>query len=213
MAFQASKPDLFLAKAIAQEDILGNFQAYQTAWQYDHTVLDAANNGWHNKTSLTINDEITSIPANDIALYATSNANAPHTGYLAVKRGDPAQEYVVRSYITPDNLNTAYRTFSGLMIKSYIRKSINTNGGTVVLTIAQQQQTNIPVFTEIYGIFPTVLNDQNGTDSNADVLVTGWSVTPNSETINLRIWRRNLNGTAGTDRPPVLVNFLLIGKG
>lgn len=213
MAYQASKPELFPPKSIAQGEILNNFQAYQTAWQYDHTVLDSVHNGWHNKTSLTIKDNVPELTINDMVLYATSNINAPHTGYLAIKRGDPAEEYVVRSYITPDNLASAFRTFSGLLVKSYIRQSVNTTEGSVALHIAQAAIPNIPIFTDIYMIVPTVLNDTNGTDSNADVLVTGWSLTSTVETINIRIWRRNLNGTAGTDHPPVLINFLLIGRG
>lgn len=213
MAYQPSKPDFFIAKSIAQGDILGNFQAYEAAWQYDHTDLDSANNGWHNKVSLTPTDEIPELISSDIALYATAPQNQTQTGYLAVKRGSPVEEYTVRSYIAQNQQQSAWRTFSGLLVKQYVRRSINTNGGDVILNITQAVLGNVPIFTDIYTILPTVLNDNNGTDSNADVLVTGWSLTPTVETINLRIWRRNLNGTEGTDHPPVLINLLMIGKG
>lgn len=205
MAYQPSKPALTIPQLIAQQDILDNFVSYQNAWEWDHTSIDnATHNGWHNKVSLYTMNNIPNINASDIGLYINDEGN------ITIKRGNPIEEYAIRQWFNLALTIVSWRTFSGLLIKSFIRISINTQDGTYALPLPQSQ--GIPLFSTIYSVLPTVLNDINGTDSNADVLVTGWTITPAQETINIRIWRRNLATIEGTDHPPILINLLVIGK-
>lgn len=210
MPYQASKPDLFLSKSLGQEDILGNFQAFNIAWNWDHTPFDSAHNGWHEKTSLAIPNTLPQLPTDNIVL-SLAAGDFTYDPRLLIKRGDPAEEYSIRRWVSTDGKTWAWRTFSNILVKSSVRISINSTNGDYEFILPQIQEA--PLFTDIYFIQPSVLNSIPGTDSNADVLVTGWTISATQEKINLRIWRRNLNGTAGTDRPPILVNFLLIGKG
>jgi hypothetical protein len=216
MAYQPSKPSSRISYQQGQVDVQGNFEQYKTAWDFDHYTFGNAQQGNHKKITLYPLDEAPTIGTSDIALYCRANTLNSQQGFrtLAIKRGSDGviSQFNFFAYQVEDDLTNAGWSLlpSGILIKWQSFEAINTNEGTFAFIFDRSPRQ--VQFTDIYAVFASPARNE-GVDANVIINVDSWTVTSVAETVNLRLWRRNLPSTPGTDRGAFNVNVFAIGKG
>lgn len=217
MAYTASKPDVFISKAQSQIDIQQNFEAYKTAWDFDHYTFGDASQGKHKKVTMWPQSPRGSTPivdTNDIGLFVRFPSTGSLRSEMGVKRGSNSDVYSFSRYskIITSTYEKSLSIImpSGLLLKTQSFENIPAE--TTSYSFVFKNETSARKFTAIYAVFVSIVNNAQA-DINVVAYVDSWTITPTAETVVIKFWRRNLDGTEGTDRGAFGVNISAIGKG
>lgn len=182
MAYTSNIPQPTDLLSQSQPQILGNFQAIQTAFDIDHVSFNASGEGKHKKISLPVQSPAPTFSAGDVGLYSfLSPVTAQNELYVnklnqVTVTQIPATASILSVTSAPTNGASGWTYLpSGILVK-WGTATVTSTLGTPNQVVTYPVAANIPAFNQVFSVQLTVFQG-TASDQNKYVYLQSMSAT------------------------------------